>query len=653
MATSFVENINAVANASALATGDIVSDTQSARDEAIRAAQEAFISKTHSADSEEMSRKWSENGHNQPVKGTIGVDAEMSSYHWSVVSSLNVGDPLINDAIISAAYTWSSEKVSAKLANKSALDHLHAGVYEPMFSKNTAFNRNFTVASGEAGSSENVSREDHLHTSSYEPKRVTQGSAYNRDFGSTSGTVMQGDKRFDDDYMQKVVEKSAYNKNFTIDTNNPQSEEVPRATHNHPATKIAYDNAYNTGNNVITSTTVQGGMEQLDNAFAQVTVAEKSKVTAGMTNDSFTLTIDAVDVPKKITTSMTQGTSKNANYSGGDVVINYDVDPDKLVEGWYAASVTIAVPSGSEAYAMAILVNDVEVDSSFRAKFGSEDVATTGVISATLSGFMSGLSNADKIGIGIINFKNTDNVDIRSHTVSWAGEPEGALVASGISVNHGDILDRDVAQQHPMSSIYETGNINTNLDTVMFRKADKVTSPILDNILAMDADGNIKDSGLSISDTANHMNKVPSATLDNIVIMDSQGESKDGGKTIADLALVTGAGTQTFSVASSTADSHAVNQGQMNALSSTYTTQVTFDTHEAAINPHNTTASAVGAAELVHTHVIADTTDLQTTLDDKYAKLAAPATDNLVSFGAGQVLLDSGMSAISTLLIGE
>ena len=68
---SFIENVNAIANASSLATGDIVQDTQEARDEAVDAAVAAHNSEINAKDSEELANSWAEKGHNSPVQGTV------------------------------------------------------------------------------------------------------------------------------------------------------------------------------------------------------------------------------------------------------------------------------------------------------------------------------------------------------------------------------------------------------------------------------------------------------------------------------------------------------------------------------------------------------------------------------------------------------
>lgn len=56
----------------------------------------------------------------------------------------------------------------------SKLDHNHSGIYEPVFTKKTAFNKDF----GGTGTAITVSRSDHDHSGIYEPV-ITKNSAFN------------------------------------------------------------------------------------------------------------------------------------------------------------------------------------------------------------------------------------------------------------------------------------------------------------------------------------------------------------------------------------------------------------------------------------------------------------------------------------------
>jgi len=634
MANSFVENVNNLANATALVAGDIVQDTAIARDEAVAAANEAKSSATSATNSEATAKAWAENGHNVEV-----APGEYSSYHWSVEAQTNtiVGRlSVINDSLVSQTYTWSSQKISDELANKSDSGHLHTGVYEPAFTKGTAFNKNFAPATAETGSGTDVARSDHVHTSLYEPKRTINGTAYNKNFGTTSGTVAEGDHNHDTKYMPLEAKGTAYNKNFVVDVNAPQADEVPRGNHIHAAAGVTYDS---TSNKVVTSSTAQGAISQLDGALGSIEVAEKCKLTATMTNNTYVVSFPDTATYVNINAGMSVGAEiKNAIYNNG-IQVKYPVAPSKLVEGNYIATASLTMVAGVQ-YELSMMLNGQPIPGT-QVEVGP---FTNGdIVPVTAGGFVSVLQNDDIIGIGVRNKTNTTSLTVEGLMVSFAGEPEGNLVVSGSTVQHNEILGRDQVAQHPTSSIYETGNVGVSLDDVLAKKADKVIVPTANNLLAMDAGGNLIDSGLSTISAAGKMDKVATPTLDHIVAMDSNGNSKDGGLRVSDLAKVQGDPLVNFRVASSVVDSDAVNQGQMNALAATYTLQTTFNTHEATANPHNTTYSDVGAAPTVHQHAIADTTGLVDALGSKYDKVLTPGTGNIVVFGAGDTVADSGL----------
>ena len=627
---SFVENINILANAQALVTGDIVEDTKVARDEAVEAAAEAKISETNSKASETLAKDWAEKGHNNPVVGTPGVDAEYSSYHWATEASLAIGDPIINDNIISANYTWSSSKLSNALNNKSEITHNHDGVYEHAFVKRTAFNKDFAGT----GNNDTISRSDHNHDTAYMPK-VVENTAYNKDFGTISGTVMEGSHRFDSDYMPKVPENTAYNKNFVVDPNAPLADEVPRGNHTHKAVGVIYDP---TNNVVVTSGTAQGAITQLDARLGSIEVAEKCKLTAAMTNPTYVVSFSDTTTYVPINAGMTVGTEiKNAIYNNG-VQIKYPVAPDKLVEGNYIATATLLMTANTE-YELSMMLNGAPIPGT-QVQVGP--FANTDSVPVTAGGFVSILQNDDVIGVGVRNLTDTTSLTITGLMVSFAGEPEGNLVISGSTVNHDEILGRDQVAQHPTSSIYQTGNTAVDLDTLLGQKADKVIGGVADNLVTLDANGNIQDSRETLTSLTNKVDKPTSKVLDNILVMDSNGNAVDGGLRVQDLALVGGSATQQFQVADGTNTNDAVNYGQMNTLAGTFATKTEFNTHVATANPHNTSYSDVGAAPLVHTHSENDVTGLTDSLNSKYDKVATPVTGNVPAFGAGGVLVDSG-----------
>jgi hypothetical protein len=105
--------------------------------------------------------------------------------------------------------------------------HDHTGVYEPVFTKNTGFNKNLGTTAG------TVSEGNHAHAGVYEPVISTKNSAFNKNFGSTADTVCQGnDSRLADartpvththtesditdlgSYEPAFTKNTAFNKNF-------------------------------------------------------------------------------------------------------------------------------------------------------------------------------------------------------------------------------------------------------------------------------------------------------------------------------------------------------------------------------------------------------------------------------------------------------
>ena len=631
MATSFIENINTLANATALATGDIVQDTQIARDEAVAAAALATTAKNTAVASEALAKDWSNKGHNNPV--TVG---EFSAYHWSVEAANAIGDPLINDAIASANYTWSSTKLTALSSIKADIAHNHNGTYEPVIVKNTGFNKNLSTAGGDNGSSLALSREDHAHSTLYEPIRVTNGTAYNKNFGTTTGTVMQGDKNFDTNYMPKVTTASAYNRAFVANTNLPLADEVPRGTHTHKAANLSYDN---TGDVVVTSTTVEGAIGQLDSAVSIFTVEEKCKLNATLTDPSYTLTVATAGVFYPINAGMTVGVSKNALYSAG-VVVDYLVAPTKFVEGHFIATVSLELLA-NEVVDVALTLNGVVVPAT-SVTIGSVDKTTVGAFPVTIGGFISNLENGDVLGIAAANVTGVQDIVIYDIVTSFAGQPEGAIVAAGLTVDHSDLTGTGAA-----AGVHTTSDIQ-GLDTALGLRASKVVTPVLDNLLVMDAVGDLKDSGISLTTLGGGMDLVALPTLDNVITMTSAGNSKDSGVLITNLAQKNGNSLNTFEVATATTDTQAVTKAQMDGLSTTYGTIASLSAHVALANPHGTTATDVGAAATVHTHAQADVTGLVDALAGKYTKTVTPITANIPSYSATNTLVDSGI-AVATI----
>lgn len=643
MAGSFIDNVNTVANAVNLATGDIVQDTTVARDEAVAAADSAEESKVNAEYYESLAHQWADKGHNSPVVGTVvGGTAEYSAYHWAVQSALAQGDPLINDALVSASYTWSSEKLNTELNGKASSAHNHNGTYEPAFVKGTAFNKNF----GGNGSASTVARSDHNHNGIYEPVIPTKKTGFNLDVGITTGTLAAGDHLHTATYMPKVIEGTAYNKNFVADTNNPGSNEIPRGNHTHPATGISYTN---TGNLVVTATTAQGAISQLDARVGSIGVAEKCYFTGGMTDATYSVAFSAVNTATVINAGITVDDNRNTIYSAG-IQVNYAVAQAKLVQGLFDGSVTIQA-AANKVYALRIAVNGVvDMASKVVSRHGSAS-SPAGTFSISLGCFVMGLAQGDKVALALVNETDSTSVTISAMSMSFSGEPEGALVISGSTVTHNDVLGRDVAGQHPTTAIYDTGS-GTALNVILNGKADLVPTPTADNLVTMDALGELTNSGVSKASVLAKMDKVGTAVNLNLVAMDSTGNAIDSGKKVADLALKNGSTSNKFSIADGTATTDAVSKGQLDTLAATVATDAELLAHSGnTSNPHATTYTQVGAAAAVHTHAISDVTSLQTTLDNKYNKVTSPVTGNIVKFGAGGVLVDGGSGINTSTLV--
>lgn len=96
------------------------------------------------------------------------------------------GGASIDDTVVGTTTTYSSQKTENTYSH---LDHNHNGVYEPVITKNTAFNKNFGTAATD------VAPGNHNHDTVYEPKIATKGTAFNKDFAGsgTATTVSHSD----------------------------------------------------------------------------------------------------------------------------------------------------------------------------------------------------------------------------------------------------------------------------------------------------------------------------------------------------------------------------------------------------------------------------------------------------------------------------
>jgi hypothetical protein len=622
---SFVENINTVANATTLASGDILEDAKRASNEARLAAKLAKESAIASEEAENKSEEWAEKAFNSEVENN-----KFSAFHWAEKARLAIGDPLLNDQLTSPLYTWSSEKVMNELLTKSNVGHNHDNLYEKKFNKSSAFNLPF----GGNGVVNLVARSDHDHNGIYEPainNGAPKGTAFNKNFGTSSGTVSEGD-HLHNQYMQSSV----YTVNSLInpakipwvtDTAAPLADEVNRGTHTHPANKIPYDSSID---KVITASTVQGAMGQLDSFIGVITIAEKTHLTAGI-SQVHEIPVVGANTPVKLDNPLAVLASGNASITNGaDIVVEYPIaeTPKKKIEGTVAVSITLT-SAMTQDIALSIAVDGNIV--------GEHSSGTSRTLTLTKH-----LTNLDEHGFTIsfwvTNRTDTANIFIDSMDVMWVGAPEGAVVASGTTVDHSDLTGTGAP-----NGVHTTSDI-LDLDTVLASKADRVSSSTADNLVSLDATGNIADSGIPMSTIGNLVNKVSPAVLDNIIVMTSDGNAKDAGVKVSDLAAVGGNSAQTFDVANGSG-TQAVNKDQLDNSISGFATQVDLDAHLADTdNPHGLTPAKINAAEAVHTHAMTDVSGLTDALAAKYAIVPTAVTDNLMAFETGGLVKDSGVA---------
>ena len=330
---SFVENVNIVANATVLATGDLVEDTKIARDEAVAAKDRARLAEIKAEMAEFKAEEWAQKGYNSEVE-----TGKYSSFHWSETARLAIGDPIINDALTSTLYAWSSQRIMTQLLTKSDIGHNHDADYEKKFIKNGAFNLNF----GGTGVAQLISRSDHTHTG-YELAIGTKNTAFNKNFGTGSGEVAEGSHNHDTTYMKTAAYVVGGKIGSAVipwvqDLDNPLDTEVPRGPHTHKAEKLPYDNA---GSTVISSTTVQGALSELDTKFGILELAKKTHLTAGI-SQVHEIPITGIDTPVVLNNPVALLASENASITNGsEIVVKYSTDPEKLIEGIVSVSITL------------------------------------------------------------------------------------------------------------------------------------------------------------------------------------------------------------------------------------------------------------------------------------------------------------------------
>jgi len=629
---SFVENINNVSNAINLATGDIVEDTQAARDEAVTAAAAGNTSALNAAASEAMAKGWAEKGHNNPVTGTAGVDAEYSAYHWSIEAGLNVGDPLINDSIISANYTWSSDKLSTQLATKSDTTHDHAGIYETVITKKTAFNKDFGTTVTD------VAPGYHVHDGTngsvnYEPNIGAKSTGFNKDFGTTAGTVAEGNHTHN--YEPSFTHNTAFNKDFVVDAEAPTADEIPRGNHTHKATGISLDNSNMTA---ITSSTVQGGMTDLDAIVGAIDIVAKTYGTLALDGDTSVVPISTADTWVRLTAlTKAAGSFKNMSTpSASRLAFAYDNDPANLIEVRFSANITFTVPTSNTkvaltAYKVPLATGTAEA---INADWLNDATSTTSTSTTTiaLDGYLPGFLNGDAIELWIKNVSNNDDITLHSLTMVLDGTPTGALISSGIIVDHSELTGTSAADSHPISAIT---SLQTELDGRALSSHTHTVSEVTD------------------FDPATKQDLVVPAASGNVATLDGTGSLTDSGINLSTKAELAGSATQLFSVQDGTTGNEAVNYVQLTTVNTNADSKIPKVSTPTTGNfpqlaSDGTLVDSIydeeSFATASHTHAITDVTNLQTTLDNKYVKVTTPVTDNLPSFGAGDVLKDSGIA---------
>ncbi len=613
---SFVENVNTVANATVLATGDIIEDAQIARDEAVAAATDATGSAADALAAEGLSKEWATKAFNNPITGEVD---KYSSYHWSEIARENAGTYLIDDTVSSLISTWSSQNISDRLDEKSNDDHTHAGIYEPAFTKNSAFNQNY----GTTGVSTNLSRDDHTHTGDYEPDIGTKNTAFNKDFGTNSGEVAEGDHLHTAIYMPKVTTGTAYNKNFGT-----ANGDVAQGNHVHAAENISYDS---TSNTVVTSTTTQGAVGQLDAYIGVLAISENSYLTAGSPLQ-YERSISGQDTPEPILMALSSISSKNAILNNGaSIDVAFTPEPDKKVEGFYTVSLTI---SSVDEVALYIHINGVAYGTGVR-----------GTGNLTITKY---LTNMDETGFTITpyvaNTQNTNNIFVESCAISWEGVPQGAIVASGTSVDHADLTGTGAA-----NGVHTTSDIQS-LDTELLAKADKVSGAIAGNLASLDANGNLVDSGHAATSVDDHMALIATPTLDNFVSMTSGGDAKDSTFNAASFALTAGSGTQLFSVENGTTSKEAVNKGQLDGVQTSadgkipkVSTPTVGNFPQAAADGTlvDSIYDETSFATAAHVHTESDVTGLTDSLNSKYTAVNPAVQNNIVVFDTTGLVKDS------------
>lgn len=99
------------------------------------------------------------------------------------------GAPINDVSTTSTTSTWSANKINTSLGSKSDTGHNHTGVYEPVISKNTGFNKNLGTTAG------TVSEGNHTHSYNAltdQPTIPTQTSQLTNNSGFLTSSSITG-----------------------------------------------------------------------------------------------------------------------------------------------------------------------------------------------------------------------------------------------------------------------------------------------------------------------------------------------------------------------------------------------------------------------------------------------------------------------------
>ncbi|NHJ86837.1 MAG: hypothetical protein FK734_15350 [Asgard group archaeon] len=163
--------------------------------------------------------------------GVWGSISGTLSDQTDLLNSLNAKEDLITKSTGYAKWTGSAWSFVNETYSLST--HNHSGTYEPVFTKNTAFNKNFAGT----GSASTISRSDHNHDSTYEPV-FTKNTAFNKNFAGTGSatTISRSDHNHSGTYEPVFTKNTAFNKNFA---GTGSASTVSRSDHNHDTTYLA------------------------------------------------------------------------------------------------------------------------------------------------------------------------------------------------------------------------------------------------------------------------------------------------------------------------------------------------------------------------------------------------------------------------------